>query len=55
MRRQVEGVRVVLTDGAAHSVDSNEMAFKQAARGGFRQVSQFVNSWTTLMGKIGSK
>ncbi|WIA10608.1 hypothetical protein OEZ85_010791 [Tetradesmus obliquus] len=33
----VEGVRVVLNDGAAHAVDSNEMAFRLAAIGGFRQ------------------
>ncbi|KAF0852682.1 mitochondrial translation elongation factor G1 (EF-G1) [Andalucia godoyi] len=34
----VWGVRVVLTDGAAHSVDSNEMAFRMAAMGAFRSV-----------------
>ena len=33
----VMGVRVVLEDGAAHAVDSNEMSFKLAAIGGFRQ------------------
>ncbi|GBF93929.1 elongation factor G [Raphidocelis subcapitata] len=32
----VEGVRVTLTDGAAHAVDSNELAFRLAAIGGFR-------------------
>jgi len=32
----VEGVKVVLTDGAAHAVDSNEMAFKLAALYAFR-------------------
>ncbi len=32
----VEGVRVVLTDGAAHAVDSNELAFRLASIGGFR-------------------
>ena len=31
-----QGVRVVLTDGAAHAVDSNELAFRLAAVGGFR-------------------
>lgn len=35
----VEGVRVVLTDGAAHAVDSNEMAFRIASINAFRQVS----------------
>eukprot|EP00877_Chromochloris_zofingiensis_P012293 jgi/Chrzof1/7317/Cz02g19060.t1 len=33
----VEGIRVVLTDGASHAVDSNEIAFRLAAIGAFRQ------------------
>jgi elongation factor G len=33
----VEGVRVVLTDGASHPVDSSELAFKLAAQYAFRQ------------------
>lgn len=33
----VEGIRVVLNDGGSHPVDSNEMAFRLAAIGGFRQ------------------
>eukprot|EP00889_Picochlorum_renovo_P006038 jgi/Picre1/33068/NNA_008394.t1 len=32
----VEGVKVVLTDGAAHAVDSSELAFKLAAMYAFR-------------------
>lgn len=32
----VEGVLVVLTDAAEHQVDSNELSFKLAARGAFR-------------------
>ena len=34
----VENLRVVLTDGASHAVDSSEMAFKLAALSAFRQV-----------------
>ncbi|EFN59906.1 hypothetical protein CHLNCDRAFT_56440 [Chlorella variabilis] len=33
----VEGVRVVLTDGAAHAVDSSELAFKLACMFAFKQ------------------
>jgi elongation factor G len=33
----VTGIKVVLNDGAAHAVDSSEMAFQVAARGAFRQ------------------
>ncbi|CAE7878347.1 MEFG1, partial [Symbiodinium sp. KB8] len=35
----VQGVRVVLTDGQAHSVDSSELAFKIASGHALRQVS----------------
>ena len=34
------GVRVVLLDGAAHAVDSNEISFRAAAIGGFKQAVQ---------------
>lgn len=39
----VVGVRVVLTDGAAHSVDSNEIAFRTAAQGAFREAFKKAN------------
>lgn len=41
----VENLRVVLTDGASHTVDSSELAFKLASIYAFRQVfswSQFI-------------
>ena len=37
MEFPVTGVRVVINDGASHTVDSSEMAFQAAARGAFRQ------------------
>ena len=37
MEFPVTGVRVVIDDGASHSVDSSEMAFRAAARGAFRE------------------
>ncbi len=33
----ITGVRVVINDGSAHSVDSSDVAFQQAAIGAFRQ------------------
>jgi elongation factor G len=43
----VENVRVVLTDGASHAVDSSELAFKLAAIYALRQV--FVLISTSLL------
>ena len=37
MEFPVTGVRVVIDDGASHSVDSSDMAFRATARGAFRQ------------------
>jgi len=37
MEFPITGIRVVIDDGASHSVDSSDMAFKAAARGAFRQ------------------
>ncbi len=37
MEFPVTGIKVVINDGAAHSVDSSEMAFIAAARGAFRE------------------
>jgi elongation factor G len=37
MEFPVTGVKVVINDGASHSVDSSEMAFIAAARGAFRE------------------
>ncbi len=38
LRFPVTGIKVVLNDGASHSVDSSEMAFQAAAIGAFREV-----------------
>jgi elongation factor G len=37
MEFPVTGIKVVINDGASHSVDSSEMAFMAAARGAFRE------------------
>jgi elongation factor G len=37
LRFPVTNVRVVINDGAAHSVDSSDMAFQAAARGAFKE------------------
>lgn len=39
----VQGIRVVITDGKAHSVDSSERAFHYAAIGAFRQAYSKAN------------
>lgn len=43
----VEGLRVVLTDGAAHAVDSSELAFKLAAMYAFR--TAYPNASPTVL------
>ncbi len=37
MEFPVTGIKIVINDGAFHSVDSSEMAFQAAARGAFRE------------------
>jgi elongation factor G len=37
MEFPVTGIKVTINDGAAHSVDSSDMAFQAAARGAFRE------------------
>jgi len=37
MKYPVTGIKIVINDGASHSVDSSEMAFQAAARGAFLQ------------------
>lgn len=41
----VDNVRVTLTDGASHAVDSSELAFKIAALNAFRQARPTSGSW----------
>lgn len=36
----VTGIKVVINDGSFHAVDSSDIAFQQAARGGFREAYQ---------------
>lgn len=47
-----QGLRVVLNDGAAHAVDSNEMAFRLAAIGGFRQVGLLLLCVQALCARV---
>jgi elongation factor G len=37
MEFPVTGVKIVINDGASHTVDSSDIAFQQAARGAFRE------------------
>ena len=46
----VEGIKIVLTDGASHAVDSSELAFKLAALAAFRQ--SFHNASPKLLEPI---
>lgn len=39
----VENIRVVMTDGASHAVDSSELAFRLASIYAFRQVFLYAN------------
>jgi len=39
----VQGVRCVITDGAAHEVDSNEISFRLATRNGFQSAFKQAN------------
>ena len=43
MEYPVTGIKVVVNDGASHSVDSSDMAFKAAAKGAFREVYPRAN------------
>jgi elongation factor G len=47
MKLPVTGIRVVITDGDSHSVDSSDMAFQAAARGafleGYRKASPVIH------------
>jgi hypothetical protein len=45
----VVGVRVTLTDGQAHVVDSSEMAFRLAAAGAFRESFTAAKPWFHLL------
>lgn len=44
---KVQGVRMVITDGRTHPVDSNELAFRMAAIQGFRQA--FAKAKATIL------
>jgi translation elongation factor EF-G len=46
----MQGITIALTDGAAHTVDSNEMAFKLASQYAFR--SAFMKASPVIMEPI---
>jgi len=48
----VENIRIVLTDGASHQVDSSELAFKLAAIYAFRQVSHILDMDNTVSSEL---
>jgi hypothetical protein len=48
----VENIRIVLTDGASHQVDSSELAFKLAAIYAFRQVSHILDMDSTVSSEL---
>jgi hypothetical protein len=66
----VQSVRAVLTDGQAHVVDSNEMAFRLASHGAFRaafpdakpnilepvmKVRRVLSRWTPPWGPVSTR
>ena len=53
----VTSLRMALTDGLAHSVDSNELSFRQATKSAFRQGAQPISpdvrdEWEARVGLI---
>lgn len=48
----VENIRIVLTDGASHQVDSSELAFKLAAIYALRQVLHILDTDNTVSSEL---